>query len=149
MPAGLNQRAFSFQFGRWLVRQSADHEADNRTGGDRGQDCVAAIIVVDPVIAIWRIIETPIIIVAYDDRVIMVAYVSTVPILGHIAAIIDIAEGRPRIIVARLMPPPIPGARRIVPEIVPTVMATIVVAIIVPAIIPVEVAVVAIMPVAM
>lgn len=137
------------KLGAVLVGQGANNEPNDRTSGDRGEDRVAAIIVMDPVIAVWRIIETPIIIVANDDRVIMVAIISTNLIVRHIVAIIDIAEGWPRIIIERSVTTPIPGARRIVPEIVPTVMATVVVAIIVTAIIPVEIAVVAVVPVAM
>ena len=130
-----------------LVGQGADDQANNGARGDRGENGVATVIVMHPVIAVWRIIQAPIVIVADNDRIGVVAIMPTDAIARHISAIIDEAKGRPRVIVEGAMTSPIIGARRIVPEIVPTVMMAIVVAIIVAAIIPVEIAVMAIMPI--
>lgn len=133
--------------GGGLVGQSADDQANNGARGDRGEDGVATVMVMHPVIAVWRIIQAPIVIIANDDRIGVVAIMPTDPIAWHIVAIIDEAKGRPRVIIEGSVTTPVKGARRIMPEIVPTIMMAIVIAIIVTAIIPVEIAVMAIMPI--
>ena len=64
-----------------------------------------------PVIAVRRIIKTPIAIVTDYDRMIMVSVMTPDPVARDIAAIIDVPEGWPRIIVERSVTTPIEGAR--------------------------------------
>ena len=94
-----------------LVGKGANHETDNGSGRDRCQHCVPTIIIVDPVIAARRIIEPPIIIVAYDDRIGVVPIMTTDPVTRDIAAVIDKAKGRARVIIERTVSTPIIGAR--------------------------------------
>ena len=101
----------------------------------------------DPVITVRWIIKAPIIIVAYDDRIGVVPIMTPDPVARDIAAVIDKAKGRARVIIERTVSTPIIGARRVMPEIVPTIMMAIVIAIIVAAIVPVEIAVMAIVPI--
>ena len=49
-------------------------------------------MIMDPVMAIWRLIETPIIIVADNDRIIVVAIVSANAIARDIITVIDEAK---------------------------------------------------------
>ena len=130
-----------------LIRQGADYEADNRPGGNGCQNSVSAIVIVDPVIPVRRVIQPPIIIVAYDDRIGVITVMSADMVARHIVAIIHVSEGRPRIVIERTVSTPIIGPRRVMPEIVPTILVAIVIAIVVPAIIPVEIPVVTIVPV--
>ena len=59
--------------------------------------------------AVWRIIQAPIIIVADDDRIRVVAIVAANVIARYIVAIVDIPEGRPRIIAEWPVPTIIEG----------------------------------------
>ena len=94
-----------------LVGKGANHETDNGSGRDRCQHCVPTILIGDPVIAVRRIIEPPIIIVAYDDRIGVIAIMASDEIARHIVAIIHVSERWPRIIVEWTVPTPIIGAR--------------------------------------
>ena len=128
-----------------LVGQGTDHEADNRARGNRGQDGIAAVIIVYPVIAVRRIIQAPIIIITNDDRITVVAIMAANPVTWHVIAIIHEAESWPRIIIERSVPVIIIGARRIVAEVVAAPVPTVMIAIVV-AIMSVEVAVVTPVP---
>jgi hypothetical protein len=130
-----------------LIRQGADYEADNRPGGNGCQNSISAIVIVDPVIPMRRVIQSPIIIVAYDDRIGVITVMSADMVARHIVTIIHVSEGRSRVVIERTVSTPIIGPRRVVPEIVPTILVAIVIAIVVPAIIPVEIPVVTIVPV--
>lgn len=130
-----------------LIGEGADHESDNGSGCNRGENRIAAIVIVDPVIAMRRVIKAPIIIVSDDDRVRVVAVISTDIIARHIVAIIHVSERRARVIIERTVSTPVEGAGRVMPEIVPTILVPIVVAIVVAAIIPIEVSVIAIIPI--
>lgn len=131
-----------------LVGKGADHEPNDRTGCNRGQDSVAAIIIVDPVVSVWRFIQAPIIIVADDDRIVVVAIVPANPIARDIVAIIDEPKGWARVVVERTVSAIIEGPWRIAPEIMLPIAVAIVVAIAVAAKIPVEIPVVPVMPIA-
>lgn len=130
-----------------LVGESANHEANNGSGCDGGENGVSTVIIVDPVIAVWRVIEAPIIIVANYDRVGVIAVISANVIARHIVTIIHKPEGWPRVIVEWTVSTPVTGARRIAPEIVPTIGITIVIPVMVTAIIPVKVPVLTIVPI--
>lgn len=130
-----------------LVGEGADYETDNCSGRDGGQYGVSTIIIMDPVIAARRVIEAPIIIVSYDDRIGVIAVMTSDIIARHIMAIIHISERWPRVIIEWTVSTPVMGARRVAPEIVPTIRVAIVIAIVVTAIIPVEVPVMPIMAV--
>ena len=114
-PADAVQRVFlkrergSAKFG--LVGEGANHETNNGAGRDGCQYGVPTIIIVDPVIAVRRIIETPIIIVAYDDRIGVIAIMASDIIARHIVAIIHVSERWPRVIVEWTVSTPIRGAR--------------------------------------
>ena len=94
-----------------LVGEGADHQADDRTGGNRSQDRIAAIIVMDPVITIRRLVQAPIIVITDDDRVIVVAIMSTNPVIRHIVSVIDKPKGRPRVVMERTVSTIIERAR--------------------------------------
>ena len=78
-----------------LVGQRSDHETNDGTGGNRGEDRIAAVIIMHPVVAIWRFVEAPIIIISDDDRIIVVAIVTANPVARHIVAVIHEPEGWP------------------------------------------------------
>ena len=82
-----------------LVGQGADDQADNGAGRDRGENGVATIIVMDPVISVWRIIQAPIVIIADYDRIGVVAVMPTDAIARDIAMVIDEAKGWPRVVI--------------------------------------------------
>ena len=94
-----------------LVGEGADYETDNRPGRDRGQYGVSTIIIMDPVIAARRVIEAPIIIVSYDDRIGVIAVMTSDIIARHIMAIIHISERWPRVIIEWTVSTPVMGAR--------------------------------------
>ncbi len=77
-----------------LVGKGADHQANDGSSGDRCENGVTAIMIVDPVVSIWRLVEAPIIIVADNDRIIVIAIVPTNTIARDIIAIIDESECR-------------------------------------------------------
>ena len=94
-----------------LIGEGADHETDNGSGRNRGEYRIAAIVIVDPVIAMWRVIEAPIIIISDNDCVRVVAVIAANIVARHIVAIIHVSERWPRVIVEWTVSTPIIGAR--------------------------------------
>ena len=102
-----------------------------------------------PVIAVRRLIKTPIVVITDDDRIGVIAIIPANPITRDIMPVIDVPEGWPRVIIEWTVATPIIGARRVSPEIMATVIMAIVIAIMVSTIIPIEIPVVAIVPIRM
>ena len=94
-----------------LVGEGADHEANNCPGCDGGQNGVSTVIIMDPMIAMRRVIEAPIIVITDDDRVGVIAVISANVIARHIVAIIHKSEGWPRVIVEWTVPAPVKRTR--------------------------------------
>ena len=65
----------------------------------------------DPVIAVRRIIQPPIVIVSYDDCIGVIAVMAADIVARHIVAVIHISERWPRVIVERTVSSPIMRAR--------------------------------------
>ena len=76
------------------VRQRPNYQADNGPGGDGGENRVAAIVIMHPVIAVRRIIQTPIAIIANNDRITVVAIMTTDTIAWDIMTVIRITPDR-------------------------------------------------------
>lgn len=112
-----------------LISQGAYDEANDGAGRNRGEDGVAAVIIMDPVIAIRRFIQAPIIVVPDDDRIGVVTVMAANPVSRYVVGIVHEAESRPRVVIEWSVTTIVERARRIVPEIVAAVMPTIVIAI--------------------
>ena len=65
----------------------------------------------DPVIAARRVIEAPIIIVAYDDCIGVIAVMASDIVARHVVAIIHVSERWPRVVIEWAVSTPIMGAR--------------------------------------
>lgn len=63
-----------------LVSQGADDEANDSAGSDRGEDSVAAVVIVYPVMAIGRLVKTPIVIIPDYDRIVVVSIIAANPV---------------------------------------------------------------------
>ena len=98
--------------------------------------------------SVWRIVESPVIIVADNDRIVVVAVMPANAIARRVIAIIDKIECRARIVIIWTVAAIVIRARRIIPEIVSAILMAIVMAIIMLAIIAVEIPVIAVMSVA-
>ena len=76
--ASLSVRKTAYEGG--LVSQGADDEANDSAGSDRGEDSVAAVVIVYPVMAIGRLVKTPIVIIPDYDRIVVVSIIAANPV---------------------------------------------------------------------